>query len=160
MVSIRGFKSALLITEVCTRRKYGFPTRSRSPPLAIFRYFVNHMRKMGFSATQLRVDEDGALARSANFMQMVIEELEMAVGTTGTYNSEANGMVESPIKPIKRMIRAFLIGASLPDEIWCYAFCYAIFVLNHWYNRSIKTMPMVKWYDGKYQLQIKDLIIF
>ena len=48
VVSIRGFKSALLITEVCTRRKYGFPTRSRSPPLAIFRYFVNHMRKMGF----------------------------------------------------------------------------------------------------------------
>ena len=158
-VSYRGFKTALLITEATTRRKWGFPTRSRSAPIEQFKYFVRHLRLQGYTVEQLRVDEDGSLARSTEFMRMVVKVLHMAVQTTGGYNSTNNGMVESPIKPVKRMIRAFLVGAALPDPIWCFAFCYAVYLLNHRYNRAIDNLPIVKWHDGNYELNAKDLYI-
>jgi hypothetical protein len=129
--SCRGFKSALLVTEAVTRRKWGFPTRSRSPPVHIMRWLVNNMRKQGYAALELRVDEDGALVRSTNFMKLCVEELKMSVQSTGGYNSTNNGLVESPIKPIKRMVRIFLLGAAMPDTIWCYAFVYAVYLSNH-----------------------------
>ena len=103
------------------------------------------MRQQGYPVSVIRVDEEGGLARSANFMQLCVQELQINVQTTGGYNSENNGMVESPIKPIKRMVRVMLIGAALPNELWCYAFVYAVWIANHSYNRMIDDMPIVKW---------------
>ena len=48
----------------------------------------------------------------------------------------------------------------MPDILWCYAFCWAIYVMNHRYNRSIDNLPIVKWCDGNYELHTKDLFIF
>jgi hypothetical protein len=158
--SVRGFKTALLFTEVRSRRKWGFPTRSRSAPIEQLKFFVNHMRRHGYRALELRIDEDGSLANSTNFMRVCTEDLHLAIQTTGGYNSENNGMVESPIKPIKRMVRLFLIGAGMSDELWCFAFTYAVYVHNHRYNRMIDTLPIVKWNDGNYEFQSKDLLIF
>ena len=62
--SCRGFKTALLITECVTRRKWGFPTRNRSAPIEQIKYFVGHLRLLGYTADVLRCDEDGSLARS------------------------------------------------------------------------------------------------
>ena len=95
----------------------GFPTQSRSAPLEQMRYFVGNLRLQGYSTDVVRMDEDGSLARSTEFMMMCTEELKLVVQTTGGYNSENNGMVESPIKPIKCCIRAFLTGAALSDII-------------------------------------------
>ena len=158
--SCRQFKSALLITEATTRMKWAFTTRSRNVPVQQFRFLVNHLRQQGYSVNELRVDEDGALARSTNFMKLCHEELNMAVQSTGGYNSENNGLVESPIRPIKQMVRAFLVGAGLPDKLWCYAFIYAVYILNHRYNRAIKTMPIVKWRDANYEVNPNDMYIF
>ena len=158
--SVRQFKTALLLTEVRSRRKFIFVTRSRSAPIQQITYFVAHMRKKGYSVDQLRIDEDGSLARSANFMKVCTEDLKMHIQSTGGYNSENNGMVESPIKPIKRMMRAMLIGAGLPDELWCFAITYAVYISNHRYHRSIKNTPMAAWHDGNYELHSKDLFIF
>ena len=46
--SVRGFKTALIITETRTRQKWGFPTRSRSAPIQQFKYFVEHLRLQGY----------------------------------------------------------------------------------------------------------------
>ena len=159
--SCRGFKSALLISEAVTRRKWGFPTRSRTPAIHIMRWLVNHLRRQGYPILELRVDEDGSLVRSTNFMKLCVDELEMNVQGTGGYNSTNNGMVESPIKPIKRMVRIFLLGAAMPDTLWCYAFCYAVYMSNHSWNRMISDVPIVKWHDGNYELDAaRDLVIF
>ena len=130
-LSCRQFRTAFLITEARTRRKFGFVTRSRSAPIEIMKYFVGHMRRLGYTVDELRVDEDGSLARSANFMKVCTKELNIVVQSTGGYNSENNGMAESPIKPIKHMIRAMLIEAALPDGLWCYAFTYTVYLSNH-----------------------------
>ena len=160
VLSKRGHKAALLCTEVTSRLKMGYPVQSRSPPLEIVRTFVLRMRQQGYPVSVIRVDEEGGLARSANFMQLCVQELQINVQTTGGYNSENNGMVESPIKPIKRMVRVMLIGAALPNELWCYAFVYAVWIANHSYNRMIDDMPIVKWYDGNYEVKASDLHLF
>ena len=93
-------------------------------------------------------------------MKPCIDVLNMLVQTTSGYNSGNNAMVESPIKPIKRMIRAFLTGTAMPDILWCFAFTQAIYVINHRYNRLIDNLPIVTWNDGNYELHPKDLFIF
>ena len=93
-------------------------------------------------------------------MKFCVEELEMSVQGTGGYNSTNNGMAESPIKVVKRMVRLFLLGAGMPGKLWCYAFNHAIHLLNHTWNRMIKNIPMVKWMDGNYEIDSKDLLIF
>ena len=158
--SIRGFKSALIITETKTRRKWIFVTRSRNAPIQQFRYFINHMRLKGYTCDELRVDEDGALCQNTNFMELVTNELHMTVQSTGGYNSIANGMVENPIKTVKRLVRQFLVGAGLPDTIWCYAAVYAIHIMNHRYHRGIDDIPIILWHDSNYEFNVKDLFIF
>ena len=93
-------------------------------------------------------------------MHTITNVLKMTVESTGGYNSTNNGMVESPIKPIKRLVRSFLIGAALPDIIWCFAFTYAIYIMNHRYNRMIDNLPEVAWHDGNYTLRAQDIFLF
>ena len=59
------------------------------------------MRLKGYTADVARVDKDGALACSTEFIHTLTVVLHMTVETTGGYNSTNIGMVESPIKPIK-----------------------------------------------------------
>ena len=49
------------------------------------------------------------------------------------------------------------VGAGLPDKLWCYAFIYAVYILNHRYNRAIKTMLIVKWRDANYEVNPNDM---
>ena len=49
----------------------------------------------------------------------------------------------------------------MPDALWVYAFCYAVYVSNNRWNRSINGVPIVKWRDGNYELNAaRDLAIF
>ena len=58
------------------------------------------------------------------------------------------------------MTRSFLIGAAFPYIMWCFAFIYAIRIMNHRYNRMIKNLPIVLWYDGNYEMKARDIFIF
>ena len=81
--SICLFKSVLLIVELTTHQKWAFTTLSRNPPIQIMSYFVGHLRRQGYPVLELRVDKDGALARSTNFMHLIVKVLQMTVQTTG-----------------------------------------------------------------------------
>ena len=99
--SFRGFVCGLLMVEIRTRIKFGFLARSRSPPIEQLKYFIQTMRLKEYTVDVARVDEDGALAQSAEFMHTLTNVLKMTVEMTGGYNSTNNDMVESPIKPLK-----------------------------------------------------------
>ena len=113
-----------------------------------------------YTANVLRFDEDGPLARRTEFMKTCIDLLHVVVQTTGGYNSENNGMVESPIKPVQRMIQSFLIGPTVPYILWCFAFTQAIYPLNHRYNRLIDNLSIVQWNYGNYELHTIYLFVF
>ncbi len=68
----------------------------------------------------------------------------MAIQGTGGYNSENNGLLESPTEAEKQMIRVFLIGVAMANTLWCYTFQYAIYILNHRYSRMIDDLPIFK----------------
>ena len=69
--SCRGFVCGLVIVEVRTRMKFGFLARTRTPPIEQLKYFIKNMRLKGYTADVARVDEDGALAQSAEFMHTI-----------------------------------------------------------------------------------------
>jgi hypothetical protein len=140
-VSIRGFTSAIRFVEKTTRRKWSFPGRNKRPPLAILRYFVNHMRALGYSMAFIRVNEAGEIARSEAVMRLCYEELNIVVQTTGGYNSTNNGPVESPNRPDKRMIRMMLMTANLPSTFWCFSLQYCDYIANNSLHSYTKRVP-------------------
>ena len=158
--SCREFVAAFCIFDAKTRHPWGFPTRSRRPPIGILKWLVLNLRRQGLEVIELRVDEDGSLANSTEFMAMCRDELNLTVQTTGGYASTINGKAETPNRTIKRMIRTMLIGAGLPDELWCFAFQYAIFLLRNRYNRLIDSVPAHLWNPNKPPIHIKNIPIW
>ena len=158
--SVHMFKSALLVSEAKCCHKRGFITRSRNHPIQQMRWPVKHLRLLGCPTSELRADEDGALTKSTNFMCMCIDDLGLSAQTTGGHNSEANGMVESPIKPIIRMVRSMPVGAGFEDDLWCFAFNCAVFLSNHVCHRMTDDMPIAKRHDGNFQINAHDTLIF
>ena len=73
------------------------------------------MRLKGYTADTARLDEDGGLVCSTEFMHAITNVLKMTVESTGGYNSTNNGMVESPIKPVKR-IKVFVLEAFIEHK--------------------------------------------
>ena len=102
-MSIRGFTSAL--TVVCAKASYpfAFPTKTKSPPIEIFTWFISTIRAMGYIAIYIRVDEDGSLARSTEFCNAVVDS-NCVLQTTGGGNSEGNGKVERPHRTMANMV--------------------------------------------------------
>jgi hypothetical protein len=90
--SIRGFTSALGIICSSTSYPFGFPGKSKTPPLDTFRWFISTIRNMGYGPNIVHEDEDGALARSSAFCALVAQ-LDLVLTTTGGGNSENNGVV-------------------------------------------------------------------
>ena len=74
----------------------GIPHTKQKRTTRAVAIFVGNLRLQGYSADVVRMDEDGSLARSTEFMKTCIEELKLIIQTTGGYNSENNGMVEYP----------------------------------------------------------------
>ena len=99
--SCREFVAAFCIFDAKTRHPWGFPTRSRRPPIAILKWLVLNLRRQGIEIIELRVDEDGSLANSTEFMTMCRDDLNLTVQTTGGYASTINGKAETPNRTIK-----------------------------------------------------------
>ena len=149
--SIRGFTSAFDITCSSTSYPFGFPGKTKSPPLDVFKWFINTIRSMGYIINFLRVDEDGALARSAAFCSLVMD-LNLILETTGGGNSENNGMVERSNRTKGDMVRSQLSTLKLllgkdqhpeypVEKFWCYAHTHACFTMRRSYNRMRQSTP-------------------
>ena len=62
--SIRGFTSTFVAICSATSYLFGFPSRSKRPPLGILKFLVTTLINQDKKVALIRVDEDGALARS------------------------------------------------------------------------------------------------
>jgi hypothetical protein len=159
--SIRGFIATLSIVESTSRMKFVFNCRHKRPPIDIVRRFFSIMRRQGYPCIRMRVDEGGELAKSEEFMSCVASEpLEMDVETTGGDNSTANGMVESPHRPQKRVVRSLLVGAGLPDTFWCFAHEYGVFVSVNIKHSVTKRLPIQHFSGGSKALPPSKVLIF
>jgi hypothetical protein len=166
--SIRGFSSAFDVVCASTSYPLGFPSKSKGVPLVIFTWTVKTLRSMGYEVIFIRVDEDGALARSAEFCSAVIK-LNCILETTGGGNSENNGKVERANRVKGDMIRSSLatakriFGKHLPTNMtiqsfWCFAYCHANYTHRRLYNRLRKNSPYFLVHHRR--PTINDLCIF
>ena len=158
------------LTIACSKTTYPFvfPATTKSPPLEIVSWFLSTICSMGYLATFVRVDEDGSLARSSEFCQLIVDS-NCILHTTGGGNSEANGKVERTHRTLANMVGSFLstakiiIGNDLPnhisiDSLWCFALQFAAYTLRRTYNRQKGDTPYHMVHGKK--PSIHDLIMF
>ena len=107
--SIRGFTSTFVAVCSATSYPFGFPSRSKRPPLDILKFLVTTLRNQDKKVAFIRVDEDGALARSSEFMR-TCHKMNIIVQTTGGDASSLNGKSESPNKTLANITRALLLN--------------------------------------------------
>ena len=151
VVSIRGFTSALDVTCASTSYPFGFPTKSKSPPIEILRWLLGTLRSMGHVVNFIRVDEGGELANSSSFAEFVFK-CDCVLESTGAGNSTNNGKVERQNRTKADMTRAglstlnLLIKDDLPDDLpvekfWCLAYQHSNFIKRRMFHRLRKSTP-------------------
>jgi hypothetical protein len=155
--SIRKFTSAFTIVDAASAYPWGFPSRSKRPPISIFRWFISVIRAMGKTPLYIRVDEGGELAKSSDFCRTVTG-LNLILETTGGYASNLNGKNETMHGTSKDMTRALLQARSHRDDKWCFAFTYSIYIIRRTINARIKMTPYEMWHGTK--PSFRDLTVF
>ena len=103
---------------ICSATSYpfGFPFRSKSPPLDILKFLVTTLRNQDKKVSFIRVDEDGALEKYSEFMK-TCHNMNIIVQTTGGYASSLNGKSESPNRALAKTTRALLMKSSHKEKI-------------------------------------------
>ena len=106
---IRGFTSTFVAIRSSTSLPFVFPSRSKRPPLDNLKFIVTTLRNQDNKVSFIRVDEDGALARSSEFMKKC-HTMNTIVHNKGVYVYAISGKSESTIKTLYNIIRALLLN--------------------------------------------------
>ena len=97
----------------------------------------NQDKKVAF----IRVDKDGALARSSEFTK-TCHNMNIIVQTTGRYAPPLNGKREIPNKTLANIKIYLLLNSSHKKEFWCFAYQYAIWISRQTDNRLRGDVPL------------------
>ena len=138
--SIRGCTSNFVAIWSTTSYPFGFPSRSKRPPLDILKFLVTTLRNQDKKVVFTRVYEDGALERPSEFMN-TCHNTNIIVQTTGTDASSINGKREIPNKKLANITRALLLKSNHKKELWCFFYKYAIWMSNLTENRLRGDVP-------------------
>ena len=116
--STHVFKSTFL--DICSTTSYsfGFPYRSKRPPIDILKFLVNPLSNHNKKVAFVRVDEYGVLARSSEFMK-TCHNMNIIVQTTGEDSYFFNGKSEIPNNNLANITRALLLNSIQKKELWC-----------------------------------------
>ena len=87
---IHGFTSTFLAIFSATSYQFGLPSRSKRPPLDILKFPVTALRNQDKKFAFIRVDENGALARSSKYTK-TCHNMNIIVQTTGGDEYSFNG---------------------------------------------------------------------
>ena len=153
VTSLHGYTTALDIVSASTSYPFRFPTKSKSPPLVLFQWFVKTICSIGYQVTFIQVDEDKGLAHSSEFCALVIQ-LNCVLETTGGGNNTNNEKVERKNRSKADMVRSalttgqILFGADLPSDMsigtfWCFEYQHACYTHQVLYNRLHKASTYV-----------------
>ena len=108
---ICGFTSTFVAIFFATSYPFGFPYRSKSPPLYILKFLVTTLRNQDKKVAFIRLDEYGALSISSEFMK-TCHNMNIIVQNTGGYSTYLNGKIESPNKTLANITRALSLKSS------------------------------------------------
>ena len=126
---IRGFTSTFVAICSATSHPFGFPSRSKRPPLDILKFIVTILRNQDKKVAFIKVDEDGALSISSEFVK-TCHIVNIIAQTTGGYASSIYGKSESTNKTLANITVALLLNSSHRKELWCFPYQYAIWLFR------------------------------
>eukprot|EP00957_Ditylum_brightwellii_P081471 6198127-Ditylum_brightwellii.AAC.1 len=122
ITSCRGFNSLLNIIDTKSKQLLGFLSSAKRTPIRIIKYFLHAIQKEGKNVIETRIDKDGNISKSAEFISMMIYEFPgIKTDTTGGYASWINGKIERPHETIKNGTQAALMDTGREEIYWCYA---------------------------------------
>ena len=102
-------------------------TRLDSHPLDILKFLVTTLRNQDNKFAFIRVNEDGALARSSEFMK-TFHIMNIIVQNTGVYTSSLNGKSKIPNNTLANITRYFSLYSIHKKELWCFVYQYAVWL--------------------------------
>ena len=132
--SIRGFTSTFVAICSATSYPFGFPSRSKIPPLDILKFLFTSLRNQDKTVAFIRVDEYRALARSSEFMK-TCHNMSIIFQTTGGDTSFINGKRKIPNKTLANITRDLLMNSSHKKELLCFPYQYVIRLSRRIANR-------------------------
>ena len=117
--------------DICSANSYpfGFPSRSKWPPLDIIKFLFTALRNQDKKFSLIQVDEDRALERSSGFMR-TFHNMNIIVQNTGVYSYSLNGKSEISNNTLANIARAFLMDSIHKKVLWCLSYQYVIFILR------------------------------
>ena len=125
--SIYVFNLAFLDICSVTSYPFGFPSRSKRPPLEILKFIVTKLSNQDKIVAFIQVDEDGELAIYSGFMN-TCHNMNIIVKNIGGDAFSLNGKSESPNKTLSNITRDILLNSSHKKEPWCFAYQYYIWI--------------------------------
>ncbi len=147
ITSLRGFTSMLSIIDAKTRMLWLFCTASKGSPIHIIEYLLDMLHKENCSPMTIRVDEEGSLARCADFTKFLIHR-RLTLETTGGHSSFLNGKIERPHRTISQLVRAMILNAGQIPSTWCYCAETAADIYRYTYHHALQTTPYEAWYGA------------
>ena len=114
--SIRRFASTYVAICYATSYPFGFPYIIKRPPLYILAFLVTTLRNQDKKVAFIRVDEDGSMSRSYEFMK-TCHNMSIIVQTTGGSASSLNVKIESRNNTLDNITRAILMNSSHKKEL-------------------------------------------
>ena len=93
---------------------FGFPPRSKLSPLDILKFLVTELNNQDKKVAFIRVDEDGALSISYEFMKKC-HNMNITLQTAGVYASIFNGKIEIQNNTLANITRALILNSSLQE---------------------------------------------
>ena len=128
----------------------GFPSRSKCPPLDILKDPVTTLRNQDKKVAFIWVDEDGALAKSSEFMKSC---------HTMNIISSLDGKSEISNKTLANITIALLLKSIYKKELCCFYYNYAICPPRQTDNRFRGDANYFLWYGTRYSYKHIEICI-
>ena len=141
ITSIDGMRCYCVIVDKATRYTWVILSSSKDPPVDAVRQVLKKFRSKTPQRT-VRLDQDRALGKSKEFLEMLQEEdVDFTPTFTGTDSSAQNGLAERPHRTLADMVRCMLHSADLGPEYWSFALVQAVWIKNRLPHASLNCSP-------------------
>lgn len=141
ITSIDGMRCYCIIVDKATRYTWVILSSSKDPPVDAVRQVLKKFRSKTPQRT-VRLDQDRALGKSKEFLEMLQEkDVDFTPTFTGTDSSAQNGLAERPHRTLAEMVRCMLHSADLGPEYWSFALVQAVWITNRLPHASLNCSP-------------------
>ena len=129
---IRRFASTCVAICSATSYPFGSPSIIKITPICILKFLFTTLGNQDDKFAFIRVDENGALTRSSEFIN-TCHTMNIMVQTVGWGASSLNGKIESPNLTLYNNTGSLLLKSSHKKELWWFSYQYAIWIsLQKW----------------------------